>query len=379
VRVLGVLDAAAVALLAAACGVALANAATAPRLHRAGRAARAVRVSVLVPARDEAENLRSNLPSLLRQDHGDYEVIVLDDASADDTAAVVRTLAAGAPDRLRLIAGAPLPPQWTGKNWACHQLSCAATGDVLLFCDADVHAAPDAVGATAALLERHGAGALTALPRQRTRGLAEAAVVPLVAQVPVMALLPLWLVPRVRGPALSMGNGQWLAMTRDAYAAAGGHAAVRADLLEDVRLARRAKATGARLVVALASRTLEVRMYHGWGEVRDGFRKNLYPLLGGSGASFAAGMALFSIAAVYPWAAVGRGTPAAVAALALLVGVRAVAAAALGHGWRTVALHPAGAMLALWIAASSFAGSRAGAIEWKRRVLPAAAQPDSPG
>jgi glycosyltransferase involved in cell wall biosynthesis len=373
--VLDVLDVAAAVLLAAAFAVAAANAVLAPRLHRTGRAARAVRVSVLVPARDEAENLRRNLPALLGQDHGGCEVLVLDDGSTDGTAEAVRALAAGARGRLRLLAGAPLPPGWTGKNWACHQLSRAAAGDVLLFCDADVHAAPHAVAATVALLERHGAGAMTALPRQRTGGWAEAAVVPLVAQVPVLALLPLWLVPRVRAPSVGMGNGQWLAFTREAYAASGGHHAVRGDVLDDVRLARRAKAAGVRLVVALAPRTLEVRMYRGWRQVRDGFRKNLYPLLGGGTTSCSVAVALFSLAAVYPWLAAGRGTPAALAALALLVALRAVAAAALGHGWRSVALHPAGAVLALSIAMASWVGSRRGAVAWKGRVLPAAGAP----
>jgi glycosyltransferase involved in cell wall biosynthesis len=94
-------------------------------------------VSLLLPARDEAENLREALPRLARLDYPALEVLVLDDGSTDATAAVVREHAARDP-RLRLLTGAELPPGWLGKNWACHQLGAAAAGEVLVFCDADV-------------------------------------------------------------------------------------------------------------------------------------------------------------------------------------------------------------------------------------------------
>lgn len=153
---------------------------------------------------------------------------------------------------------------------------------------------------------------MTPLPRQRTGGWAEAAVVPLVAleRHGAGAAAAVAGAPRPRALG-SMGNGQWLAFTREICAASGGHDTVRGDVLGDVQLARRARAAGARLVVALAPRTLEVRMYCGWREVRDGFRKNLYPLLRGGRAPFVAGVALFSLAAVYPWVAAERGTSAA--------------------------------------------------------------------
>src|SRR5690606_308694 len=117
----------------------------------------------------------------------------------------------GGGGRLRLLRGRPLPAGWLGKSWACHQLAEAARGEVLVFCDADVTVHPGALPRTIAAMERAEAGALTALPRQRLGTWAESAVVPLVAHLPVLALLPLPLVPRVRAPSLSMANGQWLA------------------------------------------------------------------------------------------------------------------------------------------------------------------------
>lgn len=362
------LDHASAALLAAMLLVALANLAFAPRLHRARRTHATPSVSLLVPARNEAANLRAHLPRLLAQDYPRLEVIVLDDQSDDGTAEVVEDLARSAPGRLRLVRGTSPPPGWVGKCWACSQLAAEARGELLVFCDADVAAGSHAVSRTVALMQRYRAGAATAIPRLATGSAAEAAVVPLVAQLPVAALLPLALVPRTRAVSLSAGNGQWLAFTREAYACVGGHQAVRGEVLEDVRLARIAKRAGVRLVAAAAPRDLSVRMYAGWSEVRAGFRKNVYALLGGRPATFVVGLGMFALAAVYPWLAAARGSVVGMAALGLLLAVRAVAALLFQQGWRTVWLHPLGCALALRIAAASFRAR--GGVTWRGRTIP---------
>lgn len=348
--------------------VALVNLATAPRLERAPPRRATPRVSVLIPARDEEANLAVTLPALLRSDYPALEVLVLDDESADGTAALVETLAArDEAGRLRLLRGSRLPAGWGGKNWACAQLARHAAGEVLLFCDADVTAAPDAIGRSIAAMQAWDAHVLTALPRQQMRGWAQHAVVPLVTQLPVLAALPLALVPRTRRASLGMGNGQWLAFTRDAYHAVGGHAAVAADVLEDVALARLAKRAGRRLVVALAPRTLCVRMYADARAMREGFAKNLYALLGGAPAPFAAallGLALVLIAPL-PLAAMGR--PASPLPLALLFAVRGVAGATMRHGWRSVLLHPVGALAAAALALDSALRTRRGGVRWRGR------------
>ncbi len=369
---LGVLDALSAALLLAMLAVAVVNLATAPPLGAAGEPAELPRVSVLVPARDEAANLRANLPHLLAARYPRLEILVLDDRSGDGTASVARAFADASSGRLRVIDGAPLPKGWLGKSWACHQLAREASGDVLLFCDADVAAGPRAVARTVALMQRMRADAATALPRHRFGTRPEAAVVPLVAQVPVAAVLPLWLVARTAAPSLSMANGQWLAFTRDAYERVGGHASVRGEVLEDVHLGRAVKRAGLRLAAAIATDDLSVRMYGGWAEVRRGFAKNVYALLGATPASFAAGVAVFALAAVYPWMAAVRGTLLALAALAMLVVLRMATARLFRHDWRPVVLHPLGALLALRIAAASFRAR--GRTEWRGRTIPAGAR-----
>lgn len=353
--------------------VALFNLLTAPRLERAGEPATRPLVSLLVPARNEAANLRANLPALLATGYAPLEILVLDDGSEDDGAAVVAACAARSGGRLRLLRGAPLPEGWLGKCWACQQLADAARGDVLLFCDADVSPSPDAVERTVALMQRMRAGAASALPRQRLGGWLEHAAVPLVVHLPVLALLPLRLVPAVRAASVSMANGQWLAFTRSAYRAVGGHAAVRARVVEDVALGRRAKAAGVRLAVAVASRSLAVRMYSDPRALREGFAKNLYALLGGRPAPFALALALVFLAALAPWALPFLGASVGALPLALCLAIRGCGAMLFRHGARSVALHPVGVVLVTGLALSSFLGARRGSLRWKGRALPARA------
>jgi len=209
--------------------------------------------SILVPARNEAENLRRTLPALLRQ--GALEVLVLDDLSEDETARVAQEVAGGHPG-FRLLRGKPLPPGWRGKNWASWQLAQAARGEVLVFTDADVLWEEGALGGLLSALE--GKDLVSALPRQE--GVVEAFVMNgLLSFLPHPAL-----------EALRLANGQVLAFRKEAYWAMGGHRAVREEVLEDVALARRAGRYGLYLGVAL----FRVRMYGGYGEALKGFAKN---------------------------------------------------------------------------------------------------------
>lgn len=214
--------------------------------------------SLLVPARDEAENLRRNLPGLLEQ--GAFEVLVLDDLSQDETAQVAMALGEGHPG-FRLIPGTPPPEGWLGKNWACWQLAKAAKGEVLVFTDADVAWEKGALGGLLAGLE--GGPLLSALPKQEVGDLATGAVVPFVMGG-LFSFLPYPLLQR-----LGVANGQVLAFRREAYFALGGHQAVKGEVLEDVALAR--KAQGYRL--ALGTALFRVRMYRSYHEALEGFGK----------------------------------------------------------------------------------------------------------
>lgn len=235
------------------------------------------KVSILVPARNEAHNLPTTLPGILSQ--GADEVIVLDDGSEDDTASVLAAWSDGHPE-LRRLTGAPLPPGWTGKNWACHQLAQVATGDLWLFTDADVHWGPGALASVRQLQHATGAGLTTVWPRQITGSWFERIAVPIV-DVVLLAGLPHPLATRSTLAAAAAANGQCMMFAREAYAQSGGHASVRANVLDDVRLAQRAKHAGVRLALGLGGDRLAVRMYRGSREVVDGFAKNILAAVGG--------------------------------------------------------------------------------------------------
>jgi glycosyltransferase involved in cell wall biosynthesis len=257
--------------------------------------------SVLVPARDEAHRLPAALAALCAQEA--TEILVLDDESADDTAAVAERAAAADP-RVRLLRGAPVPAGWTGKNWACQQLAGAARGELLVFCDADVSLAPGALDAIWRGMRRQHADVFSVFPRQRTVTPGERLLVPLIDEV-LLAFLP-YLLLRLPVPGAATANGQLLAFRRAAYHALGGHAAVAGELVEDLAMARRARAMGRPLGLALGGDLVSARMYHGYRESVRGFGKSLRDAHGGSDAALAAALGWHILAYTVPWLLTSR-------------------------------------------------------------------------
>lgn len=261
-----------------------------------GEPARRPATSVLVPARDEA----GRLPAALRGIRGQQaaEILILDDASADETAAVAERAAAADP-RVRLLRGAPVPDGWTGKTWACHQLAAAARGELLVFCDADVTLEPGALDALWSGMCAQRADVFSVFPRQRTATLGERLLVPLIDEV-LLAFLPHVLL-RLPVPAAATANGQLLAFRRAAYAALGGHAGVAGELAEDLALARRARRAGMRLGLALGGDLVSARMYRGYLESVRGFGKSLRAAHGGSDLVLAAAVTWPLLACTLPF------------------------------------------------------------------------------
>jgi len=256
------------------------------------------RVSLLIPARDEALNLPETLPGLLAQ--GACEVIVLDDHSSDDTARTARALGA------RVISGQPLPDGWYGKSWACQQLGAAATGEVLVFTDADVFWHPGALDAVVAELGRSRADLLSVLPRPERLSPGARMLTPLVDAV-VLCVLPHPLLAAPH-PYLCSANGQVMAFRRAAYLKAGGHALVRAEMLEDTEFARRLKALGGRVTLALGSDMIGVRMYDSYGASVRGFAKNAHAIHAHSRLLLALSCLIHLAVYTLPWLLPLRGT-----------------------------------------------------------------------
>ena len=230
------------------------------------------RVSLLVPARNEALNLPETLPRVLAQP-GAYEVIVLNDQSTDATREVLAGFAANSP-HLRVLEGESLPSGWSGKNWACHQLAQAATGDVLVYTDADVFWEADTLDALLSFKAAEDAGYVSVWPRQITKTLAERLTVPVIDLV-LLGALPYLGVRWLPFAAFSAGNGQLMLFARAAYGSIGGHAAFRDEVLEDVRMGQAAKGAGVKTALALGGRAVATRMYRSQEELLDGFSKNI--------------------------------------------------------------------------------------------------------
>ena len=249
------------------------------RLNRCRSITAQPTVSVLVPARNEEANIRACLRSLLAQTYAQLEIIVLDDRSEDDTARILARERERDP-RLRVLAGAEPPEGWNGKTWACHQLSHAAHGGVLLFADADtIFFEPDAVHRIARALQASRAGLLSGLPRQVLGTLGEKLLVPIFywaffSFTPLAAGL-LW-----RRAPFTRAVGQLMAFQRQAYDAVGGHAAIRGSVVDDIDLARRITKAGLTCRIMDATEIVSCRMYRSGKEAYDGFGRNLFAAFG---------------------------------------------------------------------------------------------------
>lgn len=323
------------------------------------------RISFLIPARDEAEVIGPTVEALLSQSYGDFEVLILDDNSTDDTAGRAGA-AAGEDPRFKIMPGRPLPAGWLGKNWACHQLGAAATGEILIFTDADVRWAATALEALIGEFQFGKADLLSVWPTQKTVSWAERLVVSQIA-LAIIGYLPILPVHAFPWPVFAAANGQCMVFRRMAYEAIGGHEAVAGQVVEDVAMARRIKAAGLRLRMADGQGLIHCRMYDGWPEVRDGFAKNILDGHGGS-VLFLLSSAIFHWAVfVTPWVLWIVDWRFAILAIVGLL-IRAVIASFTKQRVRDVFLMPVSVILMTIIAGRSIWWHFHGGPRWKGRV-----------
>jgi len=331
-------------------------------------------VSVLIPARNEEKNIRATLESVLANRGVKYEVIVLDDHSTDRTAEIVREFAEQ-DSRVRLEYAPPLPSGWCGKQHACHVLARQAHDSWLVFMDADVRLAPDALCRMAAFMiaSDRQVALSSGVPRQELDTFSERLLIPLIHFV-LLGYLPMFMMRWTRRPEFSAGCGQLFIARADAYHQVGGHMQIRATLHDGVKLPRAFRRAGFKTDLFDATDIATCRMYHTNAETWRGLGKNAteglaapVTILPMSALLFGGQVLPFVLLALAPWlSATAIAWATAAGALAYLP--RLIAVRRFKQTVGTALLHPLGvtALLAIqWLAL--FRSVRGSPSEWKGR------------
>jgi chlorobactene glucosyltransferase len=307
--------------------------------------------------------------SLLAQDYRHFELIILDDNSSDGTKQLARNAANG-DKRFSVMDGQTLPTGWAGKNWACHQLSQRANGEILLFTDADTLWQPNALSALVAHMQTTRADLATVWSTQITESWGERLIVPLVNFV-ILGYLPIVMTHFSPFAMFGAANGQCMAWRKNAYQQVGGHAAVADNVLEDVTLARRAKSFGLRLRMAEGNALISCRMYDDWQGVRDGFAKNILAGHGQSVVALVASALFHLILFVLPVVLLLVPSYAAwgLAMQSLGIGTRALSAFYSQQRLVDALLMPVSVLLMTRIALQSIHWHFNGGMRWKGRQL----------
>jgi len=273
------------------------------------------KISVCIPARNEEFNIGSLLKTVLDQNYDNFDVHVLDDRSTDRTPEILQEFRAAHPDQLFIHTGKEKPDDWFGKPWACQQLSYFATGDFLLFVDADTILQPEALNRISNSFRIYDLDMLTIWPRQILGTFWEKTVIPLIyfALLTVLPTIYVYRKPRWMPAAVynrirdrfAAANGQSVAFTRDAYERIDGHKSVKQQVVEDVELAKNIKKEGLTLRMFTGMSTISCRMYRSEEEMFEGLRKNFLAGFGNSMSLFVSAALLHLVVFILPFITLG--------------------------------------------------------------------------
>ncbi len=346
-----------------------------------------VRVTVVVPARDEVDHIGPCVEALLAQDHEPpCRVLVLDDGSTDGTGDVLRKLKAENADRITVLdgGGGPLPDGWMGKPWACQRAGQAALAaepppERLLFVDADVRLKPTALRLTLAHAEAHNLDLLSGYGDLELVGFWEKVVQPAVVTLLLLGR-PLSAVNDLdREDRPAMANGQFMLFRSAAWSQLGGHGAVMGNVLDDVGMARATMAAGLRNGVVLMPALFRTRMYTSLQEIWDGWTKNLFAGLDRRWDRLLGAVSFVFFFAVLPWIlpfAAFAGPVGAELAIggvvcaSLMLALRVRVDGLSGHDRRFAVTWPLGFALLIALLVGSAVRTSRGTAVWKGRTIP---------
>ncbi|MBQ0138749.1 MAG: glycosyltransferase [Kurthia sp.] len=231
-------------------------------------------ISVLIPLRNEQQQV-TNLVTCLKKSHYErVEYILYDDDSTDQTASCIKKQITG-DKRFQLLSGKGLPEGWKGKPHACQQLACAATGDLLLWLDADVRISPQTIGKVAVTMEKHQLDALSGFPRFIHSNWLESVLTPLLHFF-IFMHLPIKIANNQSFLAATAASGAFIAIRNSTYQAIGGHEAVKNEVIEDVTLMYKVKQAGYRAFLLQITEDVSCSMYSSVHATWQGFEKNCF-------------------------------------------------------------------------------------------------------
>ena len=229
-------------------------------------------VSILIPARNEEDNILTLLNSILKQDYQNYEVIILDDDSSDRTYDICAEFASRH-HAFSVIRGKELTGRWLGKNYACHQLAQQAKGDHLLFLDADEQVYNGLINSAVHRMYFRNLALLSLFTDQQMDTFAETATVPLMHYV-LLNLLPLRLIYLSKNSRVAAASGQFMLFNADIYRQNNWHELAKDKIVEDVEIMKSVKSAGFNGESLLANGMASCRMYKDYSAAINGFGKN---------------------------------------------------------------------------------------------------------
>ncbi len=325
-----------------------------------------VSTTILIPMRNEEANAEKALMSATSQRGlSDFNVRVLDDHSEDSTLSILQKNRSNY--RFEIVHGKELPQGWLGKNWACQQLAENIQSKYLVFLDADVELHKHAISNSIHALENWKLDFLSPHPREIALSFFERLIQPML-QWSWMASVPLRLAEKYRIKSMTIANGQFFIVSRDAYLKSGGHAAIRGEVLDDLALARLLVESGFKGTVADASAIATCRMYSSSAELFDGYSKSLWSAFGSRVGAIAASFILISIG-LLPIASALFGSAWGYIGYLLVSLSFAISAVKTRSSWGATFLHPVSTLILLGLIVRSFILHKKGRLHWKGRFL----------
>ena len=247
-------------------------------------------ISILIPARNEEDIIESTIRSILKQNYQNFELIILNDNSTDQTKNIVEKLSMKN-SQINLIDGAKLPQGWLGKNWACHQLSKQSKGKYILFIDADTQIDKNTLSDALSVIKQDNIDLLSLVPNRDTILIADNAMKKIISWF-IVCWLPMKLALSLNAPFLSATFGQFMLFKKSSFNNIGGFESIKDNPVDDFQLGRNIKRNKLRWILYDGAKRISTRTYKTNKDFISGYSKNIFPAVGYSISVF---VSIFSI------------------------------------------------------------------------------------